>query len=138
MTEVQVSCVDVAVPMVILPAHSLGTLADDSVESLNSNEELKARLRSIWVQAGLAMQLKKKGVLMTAHDLATSETIPKVCLVSAPKNGGNISVRYFTPQESHASLAVTGGCCLATACLIPGTVAHACASGLPAFVVASS
>ena len=30
--------------MVILPAHSLGTLADDSVESLNSNEELKARL----------------------------------------------------------------------------------------------
>jgi hypothetical protein len=89
-------------------------------------------LRSIWVQAGLKMALKKKGVPMTAEELAASETIPKVCLVSAPRDGGHISARYFTPQESHASLAVTGGCCLATACLIPGTTAHEVAQGLGA------
>jgi 4-oxalomesaconate tautomerase len=82
------------------------------------------------VQAGLAMQLKRKGAPMTADDLATSQTIPKVCLVSPPTQGGHISVRYFTPQESHASLAVTGGCCLAAACLIPGTTAQTTAKGL--------
>jgi 4-oxalomesaconate tautomerase len=110
--------------MAIIRASSLGLLGDESVDSLNANAPLKSRLRRLWVQAGLAMQLKKQGKLMTADELADSETIPKVCLVSQPKNGGNISVRYFTPQESHDSLAVTGGCCLATACLIPGTIAH--------------
>jgi 4-oxalomesaconate tautomerase len=129
---VEVSCVDVAVPMVILRAEAVGMCGDESVASLNANAELKARLRSIWVQAGLKMALKKKGVPMTAEELAASETIPKVCLVSAPRDGGHISARYFTPQESHASLAVTGGCCLATACLIPGTTAHEVAQGLGA------
>jgi 4-oxalomesaconate tautomerase len=129
---VEVSCVDVAVPMVILRADAVGMRGDESVASLNANDALKARLRSIWVQAGLAMQLKKKGALMTADELAASETVPKVCLVSAPTQGGHISVRYFTPQESHASLAVTGGCCLAVACLIPGTTAHEVTAGLEA------
>ena len=127
---VEVSCVDVAVPMVILRADALGLRGDESVASLNANDAIKARLRSIWVQAGLAMKLKRKGVPMTADELAASETVPKVCLVSPPTRGGHISARYFTPQESHASLAVTGGCCLATACLIPGTTAHGIAMGV--------
>lgn len=127
---VEVSCVDVAVPMVILRADALGLRGNESVSSLNANDALKARLRSIWVQAGLAMQLKRKGVPMTAGELAASETVPKVCLVSPPTQGGHVSARYFTPQESHASLAVTGGCCLATACLIPGTTAHNIAQGV--------
>ena len=127
---VEVSCVDVAVPMVILRADALGLRGDESVSSLNANDALKARLRSIWVQAGLAMRLKRKGVPMTAEELAASETVPKVCLVSPPSQGGHISARYFTPQESHASLAVTGGCCLAAACLIPGTTPHDIAQGV--------
>jgi 2-methylaconitate cis-trans-isomerase PrpF len=60
--------------------------------------------------------------------------VPKVCLVSAPVQGGHISARYFTPQESHASLAVTGGCCLATACLITGTTANEVAVGVKQLV----
>lgn len=127
---IAVSCVDVAVPMVILRADALGLRGDEPIAHLNTDESLKARLRSIWVQAGLAMQLKRKGVPMTADELAASETVPKVCLVSPPTQGGHISARYFTPQESHASLAVTGGCCLASACLIPGTTAHEVAVGL--------
>ena len=127
---IESSCVDVAVPMVILSAAAVGLSGEESVSSLNANQPLKARLRAIWTQAGLAMKLKKNGVLMTADELAASETVPKLCLVSPPKNGGNISARYFTPQESHSSLAVTGGCCLAAACLVPGTVAHATASAL--------
>ena len=74
----------------------------------------------------------KGGKPMTADELANSETIPKVCIVGPPVNGGNISTRYFTPQEGHATMAVTGGCCLAAACLMPGTVAHEIARNLPA------
>jgi 4-oxalomesaconate tautomerase len=57
--------------------------------------------------------------------------VPKVCIVGPPVNGGNISTRYFTPQTGHDTMAVTGGCCLAAACLMPGTVAHELARNLP-------
>ena len=131
MDGLEVSCVDVAVPMVILKAEQLGLAGDESIDSLNANKALIERLRSIWVQAGLKMGLKtKSGVAMTAEQLAVSETIPKVCFVSKPNQGGHIRVRYFTPQQAHNSLAVTGGCCLAAACLIPGTTAHDVAQGL--------
>ena len=69
---------------------------------------------------------------MTADELAQSETIPKVCIVGPPQGAGHIAVRYFTPQAGHRSMAVSGGCCLAAAALIPGSVAHGVARGLPA------
>ena len=75
---------------------------------------------------------KKDGTPWTADEFADSETVPKVCLVAAGDGDANITTRYFTPQTPHNSLAVTGGCCLAVACLLPGTVAHSVASGLEA------
>jgi 2-methylaconitate cis-trans-isomerase PrpF len=100
---------------------------------LRADETFFSALRTLWVEAGLKMGLKKRdGSPMSAAELAASETIPKVCIVGPPVNGGNISTRYFTPQEGHATMAVTGGCCLAAACLMPGTVAHELAQGLPA------
>lgn len=131
---VTVSCLDVAVPMVIVNAAELGQLGDESPEVLNQDHALKARLREIWVEAGLKMGLKKRnGELMSRTELENSETVPKICMVSPPKHSGHITVRYFTPQSAHNSLAVTGGCCLATACLLPGTVAHDVAHDLQAF-----
>lgn len=128
---VSASCLDVAVPMVIVNAADLGKDGDESIEALNQDHALKARLREIWVEAGLKMGLKKRnGDPMTRTELENSETIPKICMVSPPRGAGHISVRYFTPQSAHQSLAVTGGCCLATACLLPGTVAHEVAQRL--------
>ena len=128
---VDVSCVDVAVPMVILRAEDVGKTGHESPDELSRDGKLKERLREIWVAAGLKMGLRRRGgALMTASDLGHSETVPKVCLVSAADSDVNINARYFTPQSPHSSLAVTGGCCLAVACLVPGTVANALASGL--------
>jgi 4-oxalomesaconate tautomerase len=123
---VQVSCVDVAVPMVILRATDVGKTGLESPQQLDADKALMQRLRAIWVEAGLRMQLRRRdGSLMTAAELAASETVPKVCLVARSGNDASIVARYFTPQEAHNSMAVSGACCLAAACLIPGSVAAA-------------
>ena len=128
----KVSCVDVAVPMVILRAADFGKTATEAPAELDRDKDFKETLRRIWVEAGLRMGLKKKdGTAMSRDDIANSETIPKVCIVAPPADRdrtktGHIRVRYFTPQQAHPSMAVTGGSCLAAACLIPGTTAHDC------------
>ena len=127
-----VSCVDVAVPMVIARAVDFGKTAHEKIEDLEADRGFMEALKAVWVEAGLRMALKSANArLMTADDLAQSETIPKVCVVGEPQGSGHIAVRYFTPQTAHRSLAVSGGCCLAAAALIPGSVAHAIARGLP-------
>ncbi|HZP75293.1 MAG TPA: PrpF domain-containing protein [Pseudolabrys sp.] len=126
-----VSCVDVAVPMVIARAAEFGKTGTEPVKDLRADETFFAALRKLWVEAGLKMGLAVKGRPMTADELAASETIPKVCIVGPPVGKGHISTRYFTPQEGHATMAVTGGCCLAAACLLPGSTAFDIARGLP-------
>jgi hypothetical protein len=128
----RVSCVDVAVPMVIARAADFGKSAHEAIEDLEGDRDFMVALRSVWVEAGLRMGLKTRGGRpMTAEDLAQSETIPKACIVGPPSGPGHIAVRYFTPQTGHRSLAVSGGCCLAAAALITGSVAHEFAQGLP-------
>lgn len=130
--ERSVSCVDVAVPMVIARAAEFGKTGLETPAQLDADAAFKAELRALWVEAGLRMGLKtRSGETMTAEQLARSETIPKVCIVSEAQRDGAIAVRYFTPQTAHASLAVTGGCCLAACALIEGSVAHELARGLP-------
>jgi 2-methylaconitate cis-trans-isomerase PrpF len=131
----EVSCVDLAVPMVIIRAKDLGKTAAETPESLDNDTAFYDRLRTIWVEAGKRMGLKgKDGAPLTDAQLAASETIPKACIIDAPSadeaaRGANIRVRYFTPQAAHKSLAVTGGACLAAGCLIPGTVANGLVRG---------
>jgi 4-oxalomesaconate tautomerase len=122
---VAVSCVDVAVPMVIARAADFGKHAHESVRELAADDEFLRRFKRVWVEAGLRMKLRRKdGRLMTQEEIGLSETVPKACIVGAPRGTGDVSVRYLTPQTVHGSMAVTGGCCLAAATLIPGSVAH--------------
>jgi 2-methylaconitate cis-trans-isomerase PrpF len=96
-----VSCVDVAVPMVIARAGDFGKTAREPPEALEGDRDFMAALRAVWVEAGLRMGLKTTGGRpMTAEQLAQSETIPKVCIVGPPSGSGHIAVRYFTPQTA--------------------------------------
>lgn len=127
-----VSCVDVAVPMVIARASEFGKTGTEPIGELRRDETFYSALKSLWIKAGRKMGLRNRnGEPMTEEELANSETIPKVCIVGPPAGNGHITTRYFTPQEGHETMAVTGGCCLAAACLIPGTVAYEIARGLP-------
>ena len=53
----------------------------------------------------------------------TDQTVPKMCLVSEPRNGGIICTRTFIPHVCHESIGVLGAVSVATACLLPGSVA---------------
>ena len=132
---VEVSCLDFAMPMVIVRAEDLGCRADEAPEDLEQDAGLRELMQPLWVAAGLAMGLERDGRKMTADELAVSETVPKICLVAAPSSaeaasGAHLRARYFTPQTCHRTMAVTGGSCLAAAALIPGTVAHDAAAWL--------
>ncbi len=110
---VAVSCVDVAMPLVFMPAHAFDLNGGETRAELNANPALLERIESVRLEAGRLMGL---------GDVRGS-VVPKVALLSRAEQGGHIRSRYFTPLTCHAAHAVTGGICLATACLVPSTVA---------------
>ncbi len=111
--DIAVSCVDVAMPMVMARADAFGLTGAESPEELDANTELMQRLEHIRLQAGQRMGL---------GDVSES-VIPKIGLLSAPAAGGTIRARYFMPWNCHPSMAVTGSQCVAACALAPDSVA---------------
>ncbi|PHM45130.1 4-oxalomesaconate tautomerase [Xenorhabdus mauleonii] len=121
---IQVTCIDVAVPMIIINAVDLGLSGYESADQIKDNKALQEKMMEIRVRMGIAMGIgKKSGGVMNKRELRESITQPKIAIIAPPRQGGNINVRYFTPKTIHASIAVSGGCCLAAACCFMGTVA---------------
>jgi 4-oxalomesaconate tautomerase len=63
------------------------------------------------------------GPLMNLGDV-TSATVPKMSLLSPPAHGGAVSTRTFIPHRVHEAIGVLGAVSVATACVLPGSVAH--------------
>lgn len=125
---IKVTCMDVAMPMVIARAADFGLTGYESCAELDENRDFYERMEPIRIEAGRRMGLGD------VHDSVT----PKFGLLAAPRSGGAISARYFMPWRCHPSMAVTGSQCLASCALIPGTVAEGMAllpEGSPAQVV---
>ena len=118
-----VTCIDVAVPMVIVSAEDVGRSGHESKAELDSDATLIARLEAIRVEAGIRMGLGNCSKLV----------VPKPVLVAPPGNGGTIASRDFVPFNCHATYSVTGSVALATACVLPGTVAQALAQRAETF-----
>ena len=110
---VEVSCVDVAMPRVLMRAEQFGKTGHESAAELDADRELYARMEPI---------RRKAGVLMGMGDVSKL-VVPKIGLLSKPRGGGTIASRYFVPYSCHKAHAVTGTVCVASACAIPGTVA---------------
>lgn len=109
---IAVSCVDVAMPMVIARASDFGLTGQESAAELDENRAFYERMEPIRQEAGR---------LMGMGDVSGSVT-PKFGLIGAPVAGGTALTRYFMPKNCHPSLAVTGSQCLAACLLCPGTV----------------
>lgn len=110
---VPVTCIDMAMPMLIVEAGQLGKRGDESPAELDADKGFLERLESLRLQAGLAMGLGD----------VSDKVIPKPVLVSPAKAGGTLQVRYFMPHSCHRALAITGSIGLATACVSAGSVA---------------
>ncbi len=111
---IDVTCMDVAMPVVIARARDFGLTGTETAAELDENRAFYARMEPI---------RRAAGVLMGMGDVAQSVT-PKFALLSEPRNGGTVTARYFMPKNCHPTMAVTGAQCLASAVLTPGTVAE--------------
>lgn len=110
---VEVSCVDVAMPMVLATAEGMGVRGDESKRELDANRALLDRLEAIRLAAGERMGLGD----------VRGQVIPKFGILSRPRRGGAVTSRYFTPADCHAAHAVSGAVCVGSCALVPGTVA---------------
>lgn len=119
---VRVTCIDNGMPVVLLRAADLGRTGAETPAQLNADGELKARLERIRLQAGPLMRL---------GDVAR-KVVPKMCLIAPPQAGGVVLTRTFIPHVCHAAIGVLGAVSVATACVIPGTVADGVAVRPPA------
>jgi 4-oxalomesaconate tautomerase len=113
--------IDNGMPVVVMPAASFGLTGYEDPAELEGNAALKARLEALRLQAG---------PLMNLGDVA-AQTVPKLTLIAAPRDGGMIATRTFTPFSVHASIGVLGAVTVATACLVDGSPAHALADVPP-------
>lgn len=110
---VEVSCVDVAMPMMIARAADFGITGQESQDALDAMPDLFDRLEPV---------RRRAGAMMGFGDV-TESVVPKVGLIAAPRAGGHLAVRYFMPWTTHPTLAVTGSQCVAACALASGTVA---------------
>ena len=111
--EVEVTCIDNGMPVIVIPASAVGISGYESVAELNADVRLKARLERIRHAAGPMMNLGD----------VTDAVVPKISLIAAPKHGGSVATRTFIPRTCHTSIGVFGAVSVATACVLPGSVA---------------
>ncbi len=114
---VAVTCIDNGMPVVLLRASDFDLSGEETPEQLESNSALKAKIESIRLAIGPRMNLGD----------VTKKTVPKMVLVSPPRQGGAISTRSFIPHRVHDAIGVLGAVSVATTCVIPGSIAAAIA-----------
>lgn len=110
---VDATCIDNGMPVVVMRAKDFGKTGYETPEALEADAGLKERVEAIRLVAGRRMNLGD-----VAH-----KTVPKMCLVAPPQHGGAISTRNFIPHRVHKAIGVFGAVSVATACVLPGSVA---------------
>ena len=114
---IEVTCIDNGMPVVLMAAQAMGVSGYESREELNANSALKGKIESIRLKAGPLMNLGE----------VSAKVVPKMCLVAPPRAGGHLSTRTFIPHDCHSAVGVLGAVTVATAAVMPGTVANRCA-----------
>ena len=108
---ITVTCIDNGMPLVIFKAADVGRTGYESVDQLNADTELKARIERLRIACGHAMKLGD----------VTAKNYPKMTLISAPRAGGAISTRSFIPHVCHDAIGVLAAVTVATACVLDGS-----------------
>ncbi|HKD23529.1 MAG TPA: 4-oxalomesaconate tautomerase [Rhizomicrobium sp.] len=110
---IEVTAIDNGMPVVVMRANDFGKTGYETPEALEADAELKARVEAVRL---------KIGPLMNLGDV-TKKTVPKMCLVAPAQHGGAICTRNFIPHRVHEAIGVFGAVSVATACVVPGSIA---------------
>jgi 4-oxalomesaconate tautomerase len=108
-----VTCIDNGMPVVCVAAADLGLRGDESPADIEANADVCATVERIRLAAGPLMNLGD----------VSNKTVPKVSLLASASNGGALTTRTFIPKRVHEAIGVFGAVSVATACLLPGSVA---------------
>jgi hypothetical protein len=126
---VPVSCVDFAIPVVLVPARAVGKTGYESKAELDADTALLATVERL---------RRKAAALMGLPDPAHS-VLPKIALLAPPREGGTIASRFYVPWNCHVAHSTTGALCIAAATLVDGTIAAGLATApagdAPAIVI---
>lgn len=117
----EVTCMDVAMPVVIARATDFGLIGYESAIELDADCKFFERMEAVRREAGERMGLGD----------VTQSVVPKFAVMAPPHGDGSFAARYFMPWKTHPTMAVTGAQCLASCALAPDTVAEGLVS-LPA------
>jgi 4-oxalomesaconate tautomerase len=108
----EVTCIDNGMPLAMLKAADVGRTGYETVEQMNADVELKARLERLRSACGLAMGLGD----------VTAKGYPKMTLIAPPRAGGALATRSFIPHVCHDAIGVLAAVTVATACVLEGSV----------------
>lgn len=110
---IEVTCIDNGMPVVCLKAADLGLTGYEPPEQIEADDAVRAKVEAIRLVAGPLMHL---------GDVRKS-TVPKMSLLAPAEHGGVLTTRTFIPHRVHEAIGVFGAVSVATACLVPGSVA---------------
>jgi 4-oxalomesaconate tautomerase len=111
--DLDVSCVNAGMPVVLVRAGDLHVEGTESPEVLEADGALRSRIEAIRIVAGRAMGLGD----------VEATTVPKISIVSGPHHGGTVTSRTFIPHRVHPAIGVLGAVSVAAGVMTPGTVA---------------
>lgn len=124
-----VSMVDAALPVVIVPSSAISLNGDESPESIDANRPSMLMIEELRRKAAVRM-----GLCETPE--AAPQVVPKVAVVTSQKpttlldgtslatTDSDVVVRMISMGQTHKAVPGTGAMCLAAAAQIPGTIVH--------------
>ena len=110
---IEVTCIDNGMPVVCVKASDFGITGHETPEEIEAREDVRARVEELRLAVGPLMNLGD----------VTNKTVPKMSLLSSAQKGGLVDTRTFIPHRVHESIGVLGAVSVATACMLPGSVA---------------
>ena len=110
--EIDVTCIDNGMPLVIFKASDMGRTGYESVAEMNADTELKTRIEALRLQVSHLMGLGD----------VTTKNYPKMTLIAPPRSGGSLSTRSFIPHVCHDAIGVLAAVTVGTACVLQGSV----------------
>lgn len=114
----RVTLIDNGMPVVCLAAADFGLTGAESPADIEKRTDVLARIEKIRLTAGPLMNLGD----------VTDQTVPKMSLLAPPAAGGAVNTRTLIPHRVHEAIGVLGAVSVATACLLPGSVADGIAA----------